>query len=339
MKSDTAILTIAIPTYNRVSRLQAQIERLLPQLKPGVRLCIFDNASSDSTREVVEGYAAQGVEYAPAKCNGGAGWNFARCIGESQSEWVWILSDDDPVCETAVDELLGLLSTNQTCDFIHAFPGLYTDEAVVSDIPSLFQKTGFNQLLWISTCIYRTDAFLPLLEVFHESIFTWAPQVVVVLRLLESGKGKVLLSPANLFGPLGRPAEWSPLGFLSRVSIAPEFLVHPAHQQLLAQDLFISTYTTLLLKGLKATTLPGGLQKWRRIRRHAFCQLKLYYRGGILKLIAANGFREGNRRISLRLLQQSALLQLLDLCPDFAFCHLAKILLRSERPSSSLQEK
>jgi len=327
MKSDTAILTIAIPTYNRAPKLRVQIDRLLPQLRPGVRLQIFDNGSSDTTRELVESYGNCGVEYAPAKYNGGSGWNFSRCISESQSEWVWVLSDDDPASSTAVTDLLKVLH-HQSCDFIHASTpgGSYASDIVVSDLPSLFQHTRFHLLLWISTGIYRTSSFLPLLDFLNDCISTWSPQVMVVLRLLEAQKGKVLLSPVDLFGEPGGVPSWSPLELLIRISLAPEHLADPAHQQLLAQDLFISNYASMMLQGIKETTQVGGLRKWRRIRRQAAINLKSYYRGGVLKYIAGNWFMAGHRKKVLQLFYRLAILQLLGFCPDFAFHRLAKTL-------------
>lgn len=40
-----AILTIAIPTYNRPDKIQKQVRLLLPQLTPEVKLTIRDNNS------------------------------------------------------------------------------------------------------------------------------------------------------------------------------------------------------------------------------------------------------------------------------------------------------
>jgi glycosyltransferase involved in cell wall biosynthesis len=323
MKSDSSILTIAIPSYNRAPRLQAQIERLLPQIQPGVTLQIFDNASTDATRKIVQGYADQGVLYCGADFNCGMGWNFARCIEKSSSEWVWILSDDDPVSETAVADLLQVLR-NQTCDFINAFPGVSESEVVVSDLPSFLHHTRFSRLLWISSCIFRTSAFRPLFGVFSEGIFTWAPHVVAVLHLLETRKGNVLLSPLYLFGAPGTPAGWSPLDFLIRISIAPEFLIQPLHQKLLAYDLWSSSVTALLLKGLKETHQPGGIQKWQRIRRQSMANLKSYLGKPTLAYILANSFSSGKRRQTAILVYQLAILRMLAICPGFLFHTFAK---------------
>jgi glycosyltransferase involved in cell wall biosynthesis len=210
VKADAPILTVAIPTYNRAGRLQAQLERLLPQLRPEVHCCVYDNASPDGTRGIAERYRDRGIAYVRSEYNCGAGRNFFRCFEECRTEWLWILGDDDPIADHAVADLLATLR-HQTCDFIHTSTPLcrYASDVVVKDIPSLFEHTNFGALLWISAGIYRTSSFRPLFRLFNESISTWGPQLIVVLSLLESHGGKVLLSSVVLISKSPTGAGWS----------------------------------------------------------------------------------------------------------------------------------
>ena len=51
------LLSIAVPTYQRAAMLRVMLQALLPQeaeLRDRVEVCIGDNASTDSTADVVE---------------------------------------------------------------------------------------------------------------------------------------------------------------------------------------------------------------------------------------------------------------------------------------------
>jgi glycosyltransferase involved in cell wall biosynthesis len=329
VNSDLPLLTIAIPTYNRAGKVKAQVERLLPQLRPGVRLAVFDNASLDNTHEILQPYIAQGLEYHRALYNCGSGRNFYWCIEGSESEWVWLLSDDDPVSTTVVNGLVKLL-TEQECDYVNASPGYNTDQ-VIADIPSFCNcnTSGnclFTNLLWISTCIYRRSVFLPFAEVFHESIYTMASQVVAVLKYLESGKGKILLSTFPLFAsqPPDAP-KWEPLNFLLRVSNSPGFLTSESNQKIMAKNMWCA-FLGHLFSTLEDSKQHLEPRRWRRIRKQAIGNLKGYYQGGLLRFILETEFNSRQIKSTLRFLCQTFLAQLLALCPDFAFRAFASIL-------------
>jgi glycosyltransferase involved in cell wall biosynthesis len=329
MKTDTPILTIAIPTYNRAARLEAQLERLLPQLRPEIRCCVYDNASPDATREAAEKHRDQGIAYARSEQNRGAARNILKCFEECRTEWIWILADDDPISDHAVDDLLAVLR-NQTCDFVHTSTPLchYASDVVVKDIPSLFEHSNFSALLWISAGIYRTASFRPLFRLLEESIGTWGPQLIVLLSLLESLGGKVLLSSAELISKPPLYTTWSTLDFIIRMSRAPKFLVDPVHQRLLAERILLEWFDVAFLVGLREAKTTLQIQKWHRIHRLASRNLKAYHARRYWNWVIRNWFRAGYRRQSLTTVLNALVVYLLSWCPAPIFRPLAKVLTR-----------
>lgn len=97
---DPASATIAVVTYNRsglLTRLLESITRMEP--KPG-HVVVVDNASSDDTGDVVEGFRDRiGTEivYRRLETNTGGSGGFSegmRVAYELGSEWIWLMDDD-----------------------------------------------------------------------------------------------------------------------------------------------------------------------------------------------------------------------------------------------------
>jgi len=129
---------------------------------------------------------------------GGAG-NVFRCLEECQTEWLWILSDDDPALPDAVAGLLAVCATNAVILFMR--PPIYSVSNrrwwclmslrfwnIPDSRPCFGFQAGFTG--WLP--------FVPCSEFYNESLSTWGPHMIMVLSLLESGGGKVLLSPLML---------------------------------------------------------------------------------------------------------------------------------------------
>ena len=327
MKPDSAILTIAIPTYNRATKLAAQLERLLPQLTPEVRLCVYDNASPDNTREVVANFP--GVSYFRAATNCGAGRNIFRCFEECSTEWLWVLSDDDSVSATAGGDLLAILK-NQDCDLVHlsSYECRHPKDAIETSVESFLNRLTFSALLWISSGVYRTQSFRPLFGLYNQSLSTWAPHLLMTLNLLESRRGRVFLSERELIMPPTQRvvSDWSALDCLLRISQAPEYLEQPDTQRMFSSEIFLEWYNTQMVYGLRETGANGGVQKWQRIRKQARVNLKAYRARGPVDYVLRNWFRAGQRWRSLCVFKQVVQLQLLGCCPAGWFHALARLL-------------
>lgn len=114
------ILTIGIPTWNRVDRLCHQLDALLPHVAAchdTVEILVCDNGSTDGTWERLLGY----LDTAPCRIrcirngtNIGASPNCLRVFEAAQGEWTWLIGDDDNLDFSQVPVLLQHLGPTQT---------------------------------------------------------------------------------------------------------------------------------------------------------------------------------------------------------------------------------
>ena len=107
------LLTIAVPTYGRARQLDLLLRYLAPQLEnlSAIELLICDNASPDSTEEVVHEWIGKGLQcrYERSPVNLGPDNNFLRCYTMARGSYVWIFGDDDVIFEGALAQILAAL--------------------------------------------------------------------------------------------------------------------------------------------------------------------------------------------------------------------------------------
>lgn len=91
------IITAVIPTYRRSAVLARAISSVVAQTFRDIRIAVFDNASDDDTRTVVERFAMTDsrIEYYRHDTNVGAENNFAFAVSRVTTPFFSILCDDD----------------------------------------------------------------------------------------------------------------------------------------------------------------------------------------------------------------------------------------------------
>ena len=117
MPSDSPLLTIAIPTYNRERSLDQLLTELISQIggDPRVEILVSDNASPDGTSAVVLHHRERdmAIRFIRNETNLGADRNILQCFLEAAGKYVWIFSDDDLVQPGAVGRILAAISERE----------------------------------------------------------------------------------------------------------------------------------------------------------------------------------------------------------------------------------
>jgi len=106
------LLTIAVPTFNRVNCLSETLSPLLESgvLSPQIQLIVFDNASNDGTSEWLEVLRSRpGCSVVRQPLNLGLEGNIIDAMLRSPGEYVWTLSDHMVLHIDAIRRFVGAL--------------------------------------------------------------------------------------------------------------------------------------------------------------------------------------------------------------------------------------
>ena len=99
MTTDRPLVSVGIPTYNRLPRLQRAVASVLAQDYPNLELVVSDNASTDGTEawlaELAEAHPNVVVHRNPA--NIGPTRNFNQARDASRGDLLLWLGDDDVI--------------------------------------------------------------------------------------------------------------------------------------------------------------------------------------------------------------------------------------------------
>ena len=116
------MLTIAIPTYNRVERLKETLQRVIDEVEgKDVEIIVSDNASTDYTNEfmnlMINRYSY--VKYFRRRENGGFDANFLNCFDKAEGKYVMLLGDDDVLLPGAIESILKCLEQRPVAVYLN----------------------------------------------------------------------------------------------------------------------------------------------------------------------------------------------------------------------------
>ena len=117
MFSVKPILSFCIPTYNRADCLKDLLDSLVANIKnrEDIEIVISDNASADSTRELVQNYLREYsfIIYHQQKKNEGFDKNLEDVTLLASGKYIWFFGDDDSLEEGAIDYILPILKKSE----------------------------------------------------------------------------------------------------------------------------------------------------------------------------------------------------------------------------------
>lgn len=112
---DSIVLSLCIPTFNRVKYLRELIPSLIAELEHvnrlaiRVELLISDNASTDETEAYLREISCCGLKIVRNPINIGGDRNFLACVERASGEYVWLFGDDDVVEPGGLKRIVSLL--------------------------------------------------------------------------------------------------------------------------------------------------------------------------------------------------------------------------------------
>ncbi|AWY01059.1 hypothetical protein A8139_20870 [Marinomonas primoryensis] len=199
----SVFLTICIPSYNRLDSVKKTVERLF-SLKSSFhfKVIVIDNASDInyfehfSNNEFFKSLLDnQLLEIHRNVTNIGMSANIMRCFEVHDSGWIWIISDDDDLCDDSlicINEALNkLLSSNCSCIYFGTYDGVVGAESL-NTLPEFIDLNAksvnnFNQSIFLSNTLYFLPDIRNFISYGYMNLGTYIPHFLMIVHLLNEG--------------------------------------------------------------------------------------------------------------------------------------------------------
>jgi len=110
------LISVIIPTYNRIKTLEKCINSVLKQTYNNFEIIICDDGSSDSSRDLVESYQDQRIIWIEGEHSGLPSIPRNRALSQAKGEWIAFLdSDDEWMPEKLEKQLMALRILKKDC--------------------------------------------------------------------------------------------------------------------------------------------------------------------------------------------------------------------------------
>jgi glycosyltransferase involved in cell wall biosynthesis len=129
------LLTVGIPTYNRLSGLRRAVESALAQDCRDLEILIADNASTDGTEEYCRTLAKQEevVRYIRHSVNRGPTANFNTVLRQARGDYFLFLADDDWLDPSYSWSCVAWLRAHPDCAMVGGHPRYLRDDGAAAD--------------------------------------------------------------------------------------------------------------------------------------------------------------------------------------------------------------
>jgi len=107
------ILSICIPTYNRLDKLIHLLDKLKLIQHPGIEILVSDDSNNDDTEKYFYLHGLEYIKYYRNYSNMGQFKNCNACIARAKGEWIQILHDDDDIEPNYIETIFPYLSNKE----------------------------------------------------------------------------------------------------------------------------------------------------------------------------------------------------------------------------------
>ena len=184
-------LTVAIPTFNRNAVLAANLAALLPQVAEFSEHCrvrIFDNCSpvpaAETLQPLLDAFPGVSCTITRHPVNIGGNANIMRCFETCETEWLWVLGDDDAVAAGGLEVILRSVERCPDSLFFSFSTAAYPIRSTTScrGLAGFADSIGsFSSTLFLSASVYRVGAMADRIRAGYQWAYSGAPHLAVLL--------------------------------------------------------------------------------------------------------------------------------------------------------------
>lgn len=168
-------VSACILSYDRKDYLCEAIDSILRQTIKPSEILVFDNGSHPSVYTQISSYFGQGVKWIGSDATYSAHWNFWRAIDAANSEYLFVLHDDDRVCEDFIEQQMKILNNYRdvvviTCNgYVIDESGDRTGQLLIQSGPD--NTVDFYRSSSAVAICYARDSCLPLSPAVYRTDF------------------------------------------------------------------------------------------------------------------------------------------------------------------------
>ncbi|PEJ62245.1 glycosyltransferase family 2 protein [Bacillus wiedmannii] len=210
MRNHDPLVSIIIPTYNRVNYLKISLESALSQSYENIEIIIVDDSTNDGTYHFIQSYLHQypRIKYYRNKRNIGGALNFIKGFQYSTGEYVNFLMDDDIFHPNKIKNMLTyfLMDTHHELTLVTSYRS-FVDEHGNAIPDSIYNQRRFHTVTkldgfqagssivsefnWIgepTTPLFRKKDLIEPFGVFSGRLYRSGVDIASWLNLLSRGK-------------------------------------------------------------------------------------------------------------------------------------------------------
>ena len=158
-KKDTEnqnLITITVPTYNRVEKLKRCIDSIRGQTCSDFDLVISDNASTDGTKEYLDDFGSKpNATIHFSETNVGPIKTLEKCIEMAKTDWVVFVADDDWCSPEFVSTMIPVLDKTKSAIVAPGFDGRDSEGKLL--YTHMLESRYFNPEEFLLEMLYRPN--------------------------------------------------------------------------------------------------------------------------------------------------------------------------------------
>ena len=168
--------------------------RLVPQLNDQVHVLVIDNQSDFEVEKSILATdlkeTLKSIEITRNEVNIGGNANIIRCVELAKTEWLWILSDDDPVLDGAVANILryiertDLVAVNFTTAGTKCFRRKES-KTVIGLRDFLENIDDLGNFVFVSSNVYNLKKIKNNISLGYQYAYSGMPLVLMLIRALS----------------------------------------------------------------------------------------------------------------------------------------------------------
>ncbi len=190
-------LSIVIPTYNRPDKLKRLLESIFKQnLSDIYEIVVVNNCSNYKIEDITHQFDLNKIRIINNPFNVRMATNMVNTFLHCKTKWMWLISDDDVICENATSIINNRISKNPEVGYLKFSTegigevGLENDEKVHNleqfiDYYANKEVVRSDNLVFVSNGVFNLEALYPFLGFGYEFSYTYIGFLIPVFYSLN----------------------------------------------------------------------------------------------------------------------------------------------------------